>query len=617
MKVKLYAETGATIMYAKGTSTNFSTYNGQELSLNDGEVIRYYARKNGCINSKTVTYEAKLAEPSTPEIKLTGTESTVAEGKDVTVGWVHDSRATSYVATLYDASDNSVVEEKEDPKPTASFTLKNAGEYYIQVIAKNDIGVSDSSNKVRVTAKAPLNVTFRDAGIDDEPGEVLSEMKVEYGTTLLNIDAPSRRGHVFSGWENQRDGSISKNSYLTSPIKEDTIFVAVYEKNKYKVKLFDPEGNLMDTKTVEYGDAVNTSSEEAKIIQALKTGHIFTGWQVTETTEGDSAADINFVDSDMEVRAVTSWAEAELPVIAEIEDPRQETISGTEYITATVKLYNDTSKDLSMYLISVLKSKDSNTGAEKAIYTDRKIVELPAGNGDDDPEKTITLRMKPDDIANVTDLEIAAVERKSDMTTGSAYSELASATVNIISDWDQWSEWSSTAYTASDNRQVEVRYHYRDKTYTYNGNDTLTGYTKESTEYYNFSTAKWQSTSYTKYGGYVLSAPAKSTNVTASYKDVNSYATTTAQWSYTYCNNKKNWYWRNSGGKDSSGNYTTNLLTVYSSKSLAASGYTKDSDGSYALPKTISTSSPGKLGTIYRIDYAGTANVNTFTEQQL
>ena len=64
-------------------------------------------------------------------------------------------------------------------------------------------------------------------------------------------------------------------------------------------------------------------------------------------------------------------------------------------------------------------------------------------------------------------------------------------------------------------------YRYRDKSYTYNGAGTLSGYTKESTEYYNFGNSSWQSGSYAKYSGWsaIKDKYSASDQTSASYRE--------------------------------------------------------------------------------------------------
>ena len=608
---------GVKVMYRKG-SDDYSPYNGKTITLEKGEKINYYAVKSGSINSSVGTYEAGPTEPDTPDVRLLNTESRIAAGKTVTFGWKEDSKADSYTAVLHSGEDDSEIETKETKQATVSFSLKDAGRYYVVVTAKNDIGESEESSRADAEAKNPQKVIFRDVADGDKEGAVLNEMTVEYGGSLGAVEPPSRKGYEFKGWRNEADETVSQNGYQKTSIKEDRTYTAVYEKKSYKVKMYDTEGKLLKTKTVQYDEALDTADETAQI--KVEEGYEFAGWQVTGTADSDSRADIAHIDSDMEVKAVVAWSEKELPVkISFSKEPEVVKRENSEYIEATVSLKNDRSQELSMYLIYALKATDTSDENKATVaYVDRKVVELPAGSGSDDPEKKVSLRIKIDDVKNVNKLEVTAVKRNNDMSTGCAYSASASTDVTIRSDYGEWSEWSDTKYEGTDDRQVETRtvYRYRDKSYKYSGQDTLSGYTKEGTEYYNFKTEKYQSTrddNCTRYGNFWMSAPDKTTNIYDGHKDVNSYTTTTAQRSYAYVSGKKDWYYTNSSGTSKSGQKTSNLLTVYSSRSLKSSGYTKDSDGSYGLPKTISTGTSTKLGTIYRIDYAGAARVDTFT----
>ena len=147
----------------------------------------------------------------------------------------------------------------------------------------------------------------------------------------------------------------------------------------------------------------------------------------------------------------------------------------------------------------------------------------------------------------------------------------------------------------------------------YSTEDAPAGYELEGTEYYNFTSGKWQKNESSAYGDWRSSKPAESKDkyneeyeiaVEADHMDVcKSYA--------YYCDCGKI-CWRNSnftcrycGGK------TKNLLTIYSSKQVTE---WDDTAEAYRLPKTVSKSKPGVLGTIYCMYYKGNMTTSFTTK---
>ena len=135
------------------------------------------------------------------------------------------------------------------------------------------------------------------------------------------------------------------------------------------------------------------------------------------------------------------------------------------------------------------------------------------------------------------------------------------------------------------------------------GRDSLSGYTKESTQ-----------TTGPSYGKWLVGQQQGSTTITDQKKTVVTVEKITTNLSFAfYCKCKKV-CWKTSGGtcKYCGGKTNYGKLRIYSSKSLSASGYKKDTDGSYFLPTTISKSSPGKLGTIYCMKWKD-SHIDSFT----
>ena len=579
------AKSGSSIMY-KVNNGAYKAYNGKVFTINDGDVVSAYAYQSGYIRSDVQSFTAEFAEPSAPAVTLSNADGKIAAGKTATAVWKKDKRASSYTARLYRSSDNSLVEEKETKECTESFTIKDAGEYYIQVTASNELGDSEPSEKVAVEAVAPLTVIFKNG--PEENAEILAQVKADYGSTLSAITAPSKKGYDFEGWEDAATGEISKNAYSKNIVKEDKIYIATYEKKTYEVKIYDTQGKLIETQKVKYEESIDTESLMEAVNASLKEGHIFTGWSVTHTSDGSSNGDYTKVDSDMEVYAVAKWENDDLPVIVKI--PSAEQTANGKYVDAEVKLTTKENTDLSMYLVAALKSTDTQTGVQKTVYADRKIVYLDAADPNSESEKTVKLKLKTGSEA-ISTIEVMALQCNEDMTTGSAYSLREESKVTVSKRWGTPSEWSETKPETKDTRMIEekTQYQYRDPDIVYSSKDALDGYSRIGTE-----------TLSTTYGPWRASAPSigKPTE-TGTVKTVVSKETYTAgKWYACYCNCKKVAWKTTSGTCKYCGGKTKNKLVVYTDPRVTATYY-DSSDKSYYFNKKLTVSQNGNVRLIH------------------
>jgi len=561
-----------TIMYKVGTSA-YKKYDGSVITVDDNTTISAYATRTGYAKSEVVTETTDFSEPNKPEVTISNADSKVAVGESVTVNWKADKKADSYTVTLHSTLGSLVIAEKVTDGTTATFPLEKEGRYFVSVVAENELGSSEEGKSDTITAVAPLTVTFKSS--EDDDAEVLTQVKVNYGETAEPIPVPAKRGYTFDGWMNSQTGVVSLNAYTKTPVKEDIEYIATYSQNNYEVKIYDTDGSLIETQSVKYGESARVDG----LSVTLKPGYVLAGWYVTQTSNGDSNADYTKVDCNMEIKAVAAWADKELPVLTEIISAEQSTDG--KYINAKVKVVNGASEDLSIYLVGALKAKDSVTGVEKTTYADRKIVYL-----DIDSEETVTMKMKAD-AKGISSLEVVALECNENLSTGSAYSETAKAPITLSKNWGEWSAWTESKPSTSEDRDIEEKteYRYSDKIFAYSGYDTLSGYTKDSTQ-----------TLSTEYGNWSSSKPSASTTTTSANKTMVSVDSTSAyRWVSYYCDCKKVCWKSMSGSCGYCGGATDNTLVVYT-KTIPSN---KDSDGSYHFAQKLTASASGSIRAIY------------------
>ena len=77
-------------------------------------------------------------------------------------------------------------------------------------------------------------------------------------------------------------------------------------------------------------------------------------------------------------------------------------------------------------------------------------------------------------------VEVYALERKDDGSTGSAYSQAVSSSVVFSTNYTNWSDWSTTKPESKDGRTIESKteYRYQDKQTTTSSNSTMSGWTR-------------------------------------------------------------------------------------------------------------------------------------------
>lgn len=175
---------------------------------------------------------------------------------------------------------------------------------------------------------------------------------------------------------------------------------------------------------------------------------------------------------------------------------------------------------------------------------------------------------------------------------GTAYAEGADEGILVTED-EYLEEYSDeTLYDA-----VKC-YRYRTKSTVKSGNPSLSGYTLDSKTTLSTSTGNW-----------TASEQKASTTNGDSYQTVVTVEKKTAYTSRAYytADKQKCWKYQNDG-------YYPKTLKMYSSVKITNSGYKCDPNyaNSYELPRTVSTSSPGKMGTMYILSWDG-SNVSSFT----
>ena len=160
-------------------------------------------------------------------------------------------------------------------------------------------------------------------------GEVYKTTEVTYGTAITPEEAPTKKGHTFSGW------SEIPATMPASDVEVTGSFTANTYKLVYKV-----DGEVYKTTEVTYGTAI--TPEEAP----TKKGHTFSGWSKIPTTM--PASDVEVTGSftantyklvykvDGEVYKTTEVTYGTAPATEPAPEKEGHTFSGWSEIPATM-----------------------------------------------------------------------------------------------------------------------------------------------------------------------------------------------------------------------------------------------------------------------------------------
>ena len=606
------ADSKDTVMYKIGSSTKYQKYDGSVLEVSDGAKVEAYAIGIGCRKSAVVSETVDMTAPDAPDAKLISSETIVPEGDPITVGWSNDSNASSYKVRLLKGG--SLVEEVTTKETTATFTLAVSGEYTVEVTATNDVGSGDVTT-FKVTAVKPLDVTFMDA--DDGSGQnVIAALQVKYGETPESIVAPTREGYDFVGWNSSITGETSTNAYLNRPVTENITYTAEYSKKQYTVKFYDVNGDVIDTRSVAYGEAVVAPDV------TLTSGEVFMGWNVIKVSDEHSRADISFVDCDMTLQAVTKWGNEDLPV--NIEWVSAELKNGNSTVDPVLTITADKEREQNIYLILALKA--SVDGVDKTLYVDRQKFTIPLGEntvkiGGDDSSYSFELKPSANlDMSTVEKIEAYAVECRDDGSTGGTESQVAVIEgLNYPSTrGEQNLEYRPEE---KEGRIITEKTQYRTITTetAHSSSDTLEGYVNTGkTEYYDRDNGTWSSEPVYTWSNWASSKPSLTPEDAGTYtkisecNDDDSSMHQKAYRALTYfCDCRKTFTFSSKSTCSKCGGKTTNTLVLYTEKPLSNLS-SKNSDGSYTGDKTIKLSVVGKVGVKY-VMYENGKYVTEFT----
>ena len=370
-------------------------------------------------------------------------------GIDATISssWTAVSGANRYSVALF--RDGVQIEDYELTGTSRNFTANSPGQYYIRVRSGNSAGWSGYRDSAAITINPDKTVTFA-----DHDGSEIKIQTVHHGTGATAPYAPSREGHTFQGW----DKSFSN-------ITADTTVTAVYSINRYTVRFWDKDGNILSTQTVDWSSAAVPPAAPS-----------LSGW---EFVDWDSH-DYENVKSNMDITAVYKWGNPNLPHVLTITQAiREEDHEGYNVRVGLVD--NDPIGTTRGRVIVTLKTEAGKVVAtEVTTYT---LQELKDG------AKQIYVPYS----GVATTAEVSLVGLLADGNTGVPLAQMAASVIDL---GEPWSDWSTNPPPTGDGYLTESRdeYRYRDKQTTTSSSPTMSGWTLYDTTWVWGDWSAWSKT---------------------------------------------------------------------------------------------------------------------------
>lgn len=449
---------GAKIYYTLNStkpSTSACIYSGP-IHLTSGAVVRAYAVKDGCIDSKEADkQQITVKAPLSPGLEIP-TGDAVAIGDPIELKWTRRADATSYQVRVY--RNKELIETVNASGSGYAYIPQSAGEYTFGVDALNFVGKTASDSTRTIAAKDPVTVRFVNAD-----GTLIEEQTVRYGYSATAPETPKQKGWVFLKWD---------KSY--QHVTEDVTVTAVYERQKYVVRFIDQDGvTCASPQEVAYEGAVSLPATPTIGI----AGYAFMGWRAI-SADASSKLDYTCVDADMTLQAVFGWENANLPVAVQSATVTAND-DGRSY-TADYKLNNGTDQTVYCRVVITLK-----TSTGKAVTTDVRDVTVPA-NGTYIPKENTEIIC--DKVA--TEAEINIVGLNEDLT-GGAYALPYTLSITKSTYWSDWS--TDPANGDGSDESTKTQYSYRTKEKTTSTSSSLAGWDQYGTPTYTDTWGNWGS----------------------------------------------------------------------------------------------------------------------------
>lgn len=451
------------INYRKGAGTEYASYgyikcNTRLLVTNISGCWgkTKYNGKDCWVCLLYCSYLGNIEKPAPPAVTVE-TSKEIGVGETINLSWNKVQYAEKYNITVKDKNSGEIIKEvKSTDKTSIFFAVNKACELVFFAQSYNEFYMGDIKQFDTVIIVHPdVNITFYK---DDN---VYQQQSITWNHSLTSMpEIPSQKGNAFAGWYLEDMTTFAS----FSSIKQDLDVYAKFVPSSYTVKFETPDGTLIKSEKVNYGEAAAAPDESEFISLINQNGRKFIGWN----------KDFSCVTSSITVTAVTDAENQNIPV--EITD-----VSAVRYeknYVVTCNVNNLTRKDVENgRVIAALKTEEGKlitTNESAAFFLDKNYNDI---NGDlvTNSEKIkivvpiIAEKSEDSEVETIT-ATVAEVYTIQDYHTTVP---ISSNVVVEIEDRDPWTDWSLVKddnYSV-ENTETNVQYRSRELQKTTTSNE--------------------------------------------------------------------------------------------------------------------------------------------------
>lgn len=147
-----------------------------------------------------------------------------------------------------------------------------------------------------ITINAQYEIKSFDVVFVDEINDTSVVERYNYGDTLVAPEVTLNDAYNFLGWDAVIDGKTK--------VTENMVVTAKFEKKMFTVDFLDFDGSVLESKSIEYGEAV------AEAVLLNRDNYVFISWS--------PSIDLNYVTEDITVTPIFEYAETVLAPTANI-----------------------------------------------------------------------------------------------------------------------------------------------------------------------------------------------------------------------------------------------------------------------------------------------------------
>lgn len=243
---------------SKDAYVPFNPSTTRVLGLTKDGKLGFVSANSPSITNISLTSGASVQAVTANHSYLTVEAGTAAELKIVSEEEYNNAIANWQYTITYTIDGKVVRTEKHKKGDALTAYTPEAKEGYTFSGWNTSLPATMPANDITLTGSYKVNSYTLTYMVD---GVTYNTSKVNYGTSLAAIAAPTKEGYTFSGWQGLP---------ATMPAKDVTV-TGTFSINSYKV-IYKVDGSVYQTITVKFGEALTA------IAAPTKEGYTFSGW---------------------------------------------------------------------------------------------------------------------------------------------------------------------------------------------------------------------------------------------------------------------------------------------------------------------------------------------------